>query len=757
MRLRLEHNKQIIYETDSGAIAGELVIGRSHTCTWAVPETDTVISGRHASITRKGDAWVFADLDSKNGSFHLGKRIATRRLEPGDRITLGDCLLLVEDDAGAPGAGQRAPQILVRSGPARGQKKPIQAPRFTIGSDPSSSLVLIDDLVSRRHAEVMLKDDGSCWVRDLGSKNGTLVNGMLLRDGKERLLKDGDVMGIAHLEFEFQDGTERKTTRQALVRLGVMAATLLVLLAAYGAYTRMKPSAARYLEKARDLASREEFDAARRDLNAAMSARQRNTYELEIEEVRGQLDLWESTVKLWRQAQKSLAAEQWVDASRDLGTLQSRDKDAWGWSEQGVRDRDQAALAKGALDAFLRGGASLKRDDVTVTELARDLEAVRGSIARLSEKPPDYLAKLVASLETCGQGLESAIKEFGTLEQILVRLESGKIDIASVRADLEKLRGSAQGALRRRIDVVHAPLSALAQSEGQIKQAIARVHTRDFPGALKSPFELPPADLCALDPRLSAARAVLDKEWQNLQGRVAQLDALQSDISRRLADPACGRVLDDLAKPETLQKVLSVDTLASPIVKRSRTAPVGEFDRILGTEEFYQFLAALPGQVDPAMMASLPFRSGLSQAAELLGRLRKMKRVLTDPENQALLGGALAEDLARYEQTLAKVDPFVGQMIAKAASGTGREALIAGGIAVYLTTSPVETNVGSVPLSTWVVNALKKNRDGLQKLSAGYDVATPADQVKIREEILAAGLPGDPIVRKMWAARDQKE
>jgi hypothetical protein len=61
-----------------------------------------------------------------------------------------------------------------------------------IGRSSSCDLVLADDAVSRRHAEIALRG-GVCVIRDLGSCNGTLVNG---RPVQRARLRRGDELQL---------------------------------------------------------------------------------------------------------------------------------------------------------------------------------------------------------------------------------------------------------------------------------------------------------------------------------------------------------------------------------------------------------------------------------------------------------------------------------------------------------------------------------------------------------------------------------
>src|SRR5262245_58265197 len=67
-------------------------------------------------------------------------------------------------------------QLLVLSGPDRGQRLTLVRGTYHVGKDPTCSLVLSDSAVSRRHLELEVRNEG-VLVRDLGSKNGSFYRG----------------------------------------------------------------------------------------------------------------------------------------------------------------------------------------------------------------------------------------------------------------------------------------------------------------------------------------------------------------------------------------------------------------------------------------------------------------------------------------------------------------------------------------------------------------------------------------------------
>src|SRR5690606_16526293 len=70
----------------------------------------------------------------------------------------------------------------------------------TIGRAPTNRIVVRDEICSRNHCEIY--QDGSRWkLRDLGSRNGTLVNGVRVRG--EWDLEDGQLIQIGSSDLGF--------------------------------------------------------------------------------------------------------------------------------------------------------------------------------------------------------------------------------------------------------------------------------------------------------------------------------------------------------------------------------------------------------------------------------------------------------------------------------------------------------------------------------------------------------------------------
>jgi len=91
---------------------------------------------------------------------------------------------------------------------------------YTVGRDGTSDITISDSSISTRHAR-FVRDGESYAVEDLGSRNGTFVNGEAVT-GSRRTLTDNDVIRFGRVIFTFNlaneirpgETTERKMTRR---------------------------------------------------------------------------------------------------------------------------------------------------------------------------------------------------------------------------------------------------------------------------------------------------------------------------------------------------------------------------------------------------------------------------------------------------------------------------------------------------------------------------------------------------------------
>ncbi|MFE9775184.1 FHA domain-containing protein [Streptomyces sp. NPDC005931] len=165
---------------------------------------DARVSWHHAVLHPVDGHWTVEDEHSTNGTYADGHRVRAWNIGPGSVIRFGH-----------PQDGPRA-VLLDRAPPAPQRLSAVADPALTgtyrqpttvrplptrtvrIGRAADNDLVIDDLVVSRRHAELRALPDGTYEIVDLGSHNGTYLNG---RPVTSAPVAPGDVVGIGHSAF----------------------------------------------------------------------------------------------------------------------------------------------------------------------------------------------------------------------------------------------------------------------------------------------------------------------------------------------------------------------------------------------------------------------------------------------------------------------------------------------------------------------------------------------------------------------------
>lgn len=138
-------------------------------------------------------------------------RTAAREL----RTPHQDSMILTPAAAASVGLGAaappapRAPRLVVQRSPSfqPGHEFAIDSAPLTIGRAAQNDLALAgDEFASARHARIEARRDG-VWVQDLGSTNGTYVNGTRI-EGAHRL-EPGDVLRVGETDLRLETKARR--------------------------------------------------------------------------------------------------------------------------------------------------------------------------------------------------------------------------------------------------------------------------------------------------------------------------------------------------------------------------------------------------------------------------------------------------------------------------------------------------------------------------------------------------------------------
>jgi predicted component of type VI protein secretion system len=75
---------------------------------------------------------------------------------------------------------------------------------WIVGTDQTCDIRVVDEYVSNRHCEIMVDDHGRVWVEDLGSTNGTWINGKVRIYTRQRI-NPGTAVRIGRTDVPLED------------------------------------------------------------------------------------------------------------------------------------------------------------------------------------------------------------------------------------------------------------------------------------------------------------------------------------------------------------------------------------------------------------------------------------------------------------------------------------------------------------------------------------------------------------------------
>jgi pSer/pThr/pTyr-binding forkhead associated (FHA) protein len=181
---------------------------------------DPSVSSVHALIALGDNGYTISDLGSRNGTYVNQERVVEpRALRSGDLINLGRSRLTFQsssagDTVTLPPVDFEPPTLVGVMPDGTRIERVINRPEIDLGKAPHNQIVLADATVSSAHA-VILSKGGEYYIVDLGSRNGTYVDGEKL-GSEPRVLKHGDTIRVGTTVLTFRRPSKAVESTSAL-------------------------------------------------------------------------------------------------------------------------------------------------------------------------------------------------------------------------------------------------------------------------------------------------------------------------------------------------------------------------------------------------------------------------------------------------------------------------------------------------------------------------------------------------------------
>ncbi len=462
-------------------------------------------------------------------------------------------------------------KLVAQTGPASGQEFPLEGDELAIGRAADNPVSIPDTSVSRKHA--LVRNTGDGWaVSDLGSGNGTMLNGEPIAD--ETQLHEGDVITLGDTELRFSgpaggaaedeapapsNGSRRPPVRTA--RNG-------------GAIER-STGRGRPVRTSRMAEDPEEAKKKRRKLFLIVGGSSvvilallvgwkaidnKRQIRLKQEMMLGK-EHQASMAAMFKEAKDAIRAGKWTDAKAKLEEMQAEDADYETRQvenylkiaeaeipNQGLLAEANTAIAAGELG---RAGAALSKVKTTTQE-----NAVRLAREALEAKSLEKLAE--------GRALIAAASDLQKMEQLKAICE----DIIAVKPDdreAAELKKQAETAIYR----IKNPTIAPPPPDTPWLEVQQRYKNGDSSGALSL------AQACAN--KFAQCRTLESqiKEFETKSKRVEELNENDLIATYELDKKIAGGASSELSRPLRTQLVSKL------FVKASQSKTTGNWSRAI--------------------------------------------------------------------------------------------------------------------------------------------------------------------------------
>ena len=727
----------------------DLTIGRAEDNDLVIPKDDRSCGEHHAKLRIVQNGVKLTACEKNRIHFH-GESVSSTVLKKNDRASIGDSEIFVQSTSEAAFAPCDVHRLETHGGERNGEMIRLEKSPFKIGSAADNDLVLKSDVVSRHHAEIRIADNGETWLRDMGSSNGTFVNGERLKR-QERMLMDLDEISFACFDYAFLDKNVVHTRTHFGKKILILVFTLFVAAGVFGLYYMMSPKTETVIDVIDYYLRQNNYDAAKRILNRMPDSKGFQRYKKQFTDYASSIPNYENTYNALLSFRNELKETQWNTAAESFGKLELENPDAWNQADpQTPVIQHQIQEEKKLLDTQLSLRNMATSLDTTVDELKAKWKEMQPLQTRLKDEleaepatVPDYLQPLyqailhqLSDLENdCGllQKIESKLNDLsdsGDLKQITDFVDFLTNDDSDISGILKVYKRD----LLNRMKIIRGNLESLDEND----QALFDLRLDEL-----RVVKLISPDDCVMIPQLYRLREHMgERLLAQFRGR-DQWRGLQESLAIYRLEP--GKIPEEIAifsNEALLERVFSLSDL-SPSGTRSVSA---EYEKLFGERYFYEVLQQTVHSSNNLYASDLlPDIQYIPQCIHLKDMYRKVSEALfwcNLPQNQWMMHGNIQKTREYYQAIMDTRKYVLGACSNIAARNKNNRQYFLAKTA-YFFFAPGGPDVPAQMQAfgeEW-----RKFRMEQQNYIYSYDPMDEAKAAQIKEYAIKNGIPGDPL------------
>ncbi|MBQ9447264.1 MAG: hypothetical protein IJU61_11740, partial [Victivallales bacterium] len=605
-----------------------------------------------------------------------------------------------------------------------------------------------------------------------------------LTTGGGRMLKDGDIISIVHVDYRFWDRNVVHVRSHIMLKIMAVVLTIAVVVGGYLGVQAALPSAKRYRLLAEKAAANEDFGQARELLENANGSRGAEEDVSQRQELLRKLELWDNTSRQWDKIVKMLAApnaQNWQAINNDFSKLIYAGHENWKWNSTTAvekmkiaQDTQELLSSMLTVEVFL---SSSNNDFKYLDEIAKKLGV---AVGKCGSKPVEYRQTLLMRAKDVLSEANSNLQEY----KEAVTIADGFTNVNDARSVYEKissLRKRNQERIEERknkhkvytmgiksyCDNLLVPLEAISKSFERLQANYARLANFDKSASSIS-LSLPTAQQCIVSRNFADRCTDLMKIKENQELILRQLLRFKAMFSaNELFIGQTSSALNELFNDASLAAVLECDCLRKRPPGYNDKDPNSRFDLWLGVNVFIDYLNSLDDEFDSSLLEDR-FKPLVFLVAEkfdlinsfldfcyaknslaLADDMKKIREV--SPTNNTVL-----KLMTQSENYLERKTKLMRKLLQTYLAGpNGRKGIIAGGMLCIMRTrqtSFVPENFQDELYKSFV--KLHKEVEQLLDLNAER---TPEMRRQLEAKAFEIGIPGERMLKMVWEGRFQRE